>query len=48
MENENIFKSLTIRMIAEPETCHVLDGNFLIFDTDEESANISEMISDPG
>lgn len=46
MEKENIFKSLTIRMIAYPETCHVLDGNFLIADTDEESQNISGIISD--
>lgn len=47
MEKENIFKSLTIRMIAYPETCHVLDGNFLIADTDEESTNLSERISRP-
>ena len=33
-------------MIAYPETCHVLDGNFLIADTDEESQNISGIISD--
>lgn len=47
MDKENIFRSLTIRMIAYPETCHVLDGNFLIVDTDEESTNLSEMISRP-
>lgn len=47
MENENIFKSLTIRMIADPEICHVLDGNILIVDTDEEPTTISEMISNP-
>lgn len=47
MDKENIFKSLTIRMIAEPETCHVLDGNFLIADTDDESDSISELLSDP-
>lgn len=47
MDKENIFKSLTIRMIAEPETCHVLDGNFLIADTDDESDSISELSSNP-
>lgn len=47
MEKENIFKSLTIRMIADPETCHVLDGNLLIADTDEQSAGISELLSSP-
>ena len=47
MDKDNIFKSLTIRMIAEPETCHVLDGNFLIADTDDESDSISELLSDP-
>ena len=47
MDKENIFKSLTIRMIAEPETCHVLDGNFLIADTDDESDSISGLLSNP-
>ena len=47
MDKENIFKSLTIRMIADPETCHVLDGNFLIADTDDESDSISELLSSP-
>lgn len=47
MDKENIFKSLTIRMIAEPETSHVLDGNFLIADTDDESESISELLSNP-
>lgn len=47
MDKENIFKSLTIRMIAEPETCHVLDGNFLIADTDDESDSISELLTNP-
>lgn len=47
MDKENIFKSLTIRMIAEPETCHVLDGNFLIADTDDESDSISGLSSNP-
>jgi len=47
MDKENIFKSLTIRMIADPETCHVLDGNFLVADTDEESTCISELLSSP-
>lgn len=47
MDKENIFKSLTIRMIADPETCHVLDGNFLIADTDDESDSISELLTNP-
>lgn len=47
MDKENIFKSLTIRMIADPETCHVLDGNFLIADTDDESDSISELLTSP-
>ena len=34
-------------MIADPETCHVLDGNLLIADTDEQSASISELLSSP-
>lgn len=34
-------------MIAEPETCHVLDGNFLIADTDDESDSISGLSSNP-
>lgn len=47
MDKENIFKSLTIRMIAEPETCYVLDGNFLVAGTDDASDSISELLSDP-
>ena len=47
MEKEDIFKSLTIRMIADPKFCHVLDGNFLIVDTDKESASIAKIMSSP-
>lgn len=34
-------------MIADPKICHVLDGNFLIVDTDKESDSISKMLSSP-
>ncbi len=46
MDNENIFRSLNLRMIAFPDTCHILDGNFLIADTDEAPFSIAEMLKD--
>lgn len=46
MDNDNIFKSLNLRMIAFPGTCHILDGNFLIADTDEAPSCIAEMLED--
>lgn len=46
MYNNSIFRSLNLRMIAFPDTCHILDGNFLIADTDEAPACIAEMLTD--